>query len=562
MWITRQKISTRLLLNVVVAAVALMALSGFALTQLRSLLTEDRAVKTQHVVETAHGMITHYAQLAQSGAMTEDEAKKAALAAIANLRYGGKEYFFVQDINGVMLMHPIAKQLIGQDRSNDRDPTGKLFNREMVELAKTKGEGFVEYMWPKPGEKEPSPKLSYLKAFKPWGWFVSTGTYVDDIDAVFRDMAIVLGGTTLVILVVLGGISMLIGRSVTGPLSRISTGMLRLADGDKSIEIADTDQKNEIGDLSRAMQVFLNKTIEMDEMRAAQDAAEKRAEEEKRAMMVKMADEFEASIGQVVNQVSSAATQLRGSAESMTRIAESTANQSATVSTASETTSNNVQTVAAATEELSSSIAEIGRQVARASSVAGGAVQQANETNAKIQQLAEAADKIGEVVSLITDIAEQTNLLALNATIEAARAGDAGKGFAVVASEVKNLANQTAKATEEIAAQIGSVQTSTSEAVAAIEAITGTISEVDEIASAIAAAVEEQAAATQEIARNVEEASNGAGEVSRTIVGVNQAANDTGVAAHQIKDASGELSEQSERLRAEVATFLDNIRVA
>ena len=548
--------------NVVIAAIALVALSAFALSQIRTLLTEDRAVKTQHVVETAHGIITHYAKLAQNGVMTKDEAQKAALAAIADLRYGGKEYFFVENFDGVMLMHPIAKQLVGQNRSNDRDPTGKLFSKEMMELAKTKGEGFVEYMWPKPGEKEPSPKLSYLKAFKPWGWFVSTGIYVDDIDAIFRRIAIILGAVTLVILAVLGGISMLIGRSVTGPLARISTGMLRLADGDKSIEIANTDQKNEIGDLSRAMQTFLQKTIEMDEMRAAQEAAEKRAEEEKRAMMVSMANDFEASIGQVVNQVSSAATELRSSAESMAQIAEGTADQSATVSAASETTSNNVQTVAAATEELSSSIAEIGSQVARASSVAGGAVQQANETNAKIQDLAQAADKIGEVVSLITDIAEQTNLLALNATIEAARAGDAGKGFAVVASEVKNLANQTAKATEEIAAHISGVQTSTSEAVKAIEAITGTIGEVDEIASAIAAAVEQQAAATQEIARNVEQASSGASEVSRTIAGVNEAANDTGAAAHQINGASGELSEQSERLRAEVASFLANIRTA
>ena len=562
MWIAQRKISTRLLFNVVVAAIALVALSAFALSQIRTLLMEDRMVKTQNIVETAHGLLGHYAKLADSGAMTKDEAQKAALAALADLRYAENEYFFVQDLHSVMLMHPIAKKLIGKNLSGLKDPTGKLFNQEMTNLATSKGEGFVEYMWPKPGQEEPAPKISYLKTFKPWGWFVSTGIYVDDVDAIFRHIAIILGAVTLVILAVLGGISMLIGRSVTGPLSRISTGMLRLADGDKSIEIADTDQKNEIGDLSRAMQVFLNKTIEMDEMRAAQEAAEKRSEEEKRAMMVKMADEFEASIGQVVNQVSSAATQLRSSAESMTRIAEGTANQSATVSTASETTSNNVQTVAAATEELSSSIAEIGRQVARASSVAGGAVQQANETNAKIQQLAEAADKIGEVVNLITDIAEQTNLLALNATIEAARAGDAGKGFAVVASEVKNLANQTAKATEEIAAHIGSVQTSTKEAVTAIEAITGTIGEVDEISSTIAAAVEEQSAATQEIARNVEEASNGAGEVSRTIVGVNQAANDTGVAAHQIKDASGELSQQSERLRAEVATFLDNIRVA
>jgi methyl-accepting chemotaxis protein len=483
---------------VIIAAISFVALSGYALMQIRALLVDDRKVKTEHVVDSVHTLFGHFEMMERNGVMSRDAAQKAALAAAQDIRYGGDEYFFIMSRDGNMLMHPIKPELNGQSLMAMKDPSGKLFFREMIDVANGAGHGFVDYLWPKPGHDEPVAKVSFVRTFEPWGWVTGSGIYIDDVDAIFMSNAVTFGVVALVILVVLGGVSTLIGRSVTRPLSKISANMLRLADGDKGITVEYTEQTNEIGDLSRAMEVFLNKTIEMDEMRAAQEEAEKRSEEEKRALMAKMADDFEVSIGHVVNQVSSAATELRSSAESMSATAEETARQSDTVSAASETTSHNVETVAAATEELSSSIDEIGRQVARASSVASGAVQQANSTNAKIQSLAEAADKIGEVVGLITDIAEQTNLLALNATIEAARAGDAGKGFAVVASEVKNLANQTAKATEEISAQIGDVQASTQEAVSAIEAITTTIAEVDEIASTIAAAVEEQAAATQE----------------------------------------------------------------
>ena len=552
------KIGARLAMVVLAGIIGTIVVAAVQMHSIRENLIQDRMVQIRTLVQSAQAVFERYEKFVKEGTLDRTEAQARAKTAIESMIYEGGGYFFVYDEKGTTVSLITKPELVGKNLMGMKDPNGKPFVREFIEESIKNGDHFVDYLWPKPGKEAPVPKLSYTKYFKPWGWVIGTGIYIDDVDAIYRENLIFTLGIVLAVLAIVGLGSFQISRAITRPLHKVAGDMLRLADGDKSIKVENTEKTNEIGDLSRAMQTFLNKTIEMDEMRAAQEAAEKRAEEEKHAMMVSMADDFEASIGQVVNQVSSAATELRSSAESMARIAEGTANQSATVSAASETTSNNVQTVAAATEELSSSIAEIGSQVARASSVAGGAVQQANETNAKIQDLAQAADKIGEVVNLITDIAEQTNLLALNATIEAARAGDAGKGFAVVASEVKNLANQTAKATEEIAGQIGAVQTSTKEAVAAIEAITGTISEVDEIA----AAVEEQAAATQEIARNVEQASSGASEVSRTIAGVNQAANDTGAAAHQINGASGELSEQSERLRAEVTSFLANIRTA
>ncbi len=276
--------------------------------------------------------------------------------------------------------------------------------------------------------------------------------------------------------------------------------------------------------------------------------------------IVQMTDNFERHVKGVVQTFSSSSTELQASAQEMTKTAELTSQQSSSVASAAEQATTNVQTVASAAEELSSSIAEISSQVSKSSEIAQNAVSEADRTNTTVEGLAEAAQKIGDVVSLINDIAGQTNLLALNATIEAARAGGAGKGFAVVASEVKNLANQTAKATEEIGNQIGAIQGAAGEAVIAIKGIGGTIREINEIASSIASAVEEQGAATSEISRNVQEAATGTQEVTGTIAQVATAANETGQSAGQVLEASGELSKQSELLGNEVDKFLKEMK--
>jgi methyl-accepting chemotaxis protein len=272
--------------------------------------------------------------------------------------------------------------------------------------------------------------------------------------------------------------------------------------------------------------------------------------------------DFETKTGELVGRVSTAATQLQATAQSMTGISTEAMQQATTVAAASEEASTNVQTVAAAAEELASSITEISRQVAQSAKVAGKALEDARRTDGVVQALAEGAQKIGEVVGLISNIAGQTNLLALNATIEAARAGDAGKGFAVVASEVKSLATQTAKATEDIARQIAQIQTATTDAVASIQGIGTTIGEISEIAAAIAAAVEEQGAATQEIARNVQQAAAGTQEVSASIVGVSQGANETSSAASELMGAAADLSQQSEQLRGEIGLYIAGVLAA
>ena len=351
-------------------------------------------------------------------------------------------------------------------------------------------------------------------------------------------------------------------RSVSAPVRLMTDVMKRLSGHDLSIEIPGAERRDEIGAMAKAVQVFKDSMIETDRLKAEQEENKRLAEIEKRRLMEKIATDFEASVGGVIAKVASQATQMEAAAQSMSATAEETTKQAGAVAAASEESSANVQTVSSATEELSSSVAEIARQVAHSNQIAANAVAEAGKANDLVQSLAGDSQKIGEIVSLISDIADQTNLLALNATIEAARAGEAGKGFAVVAAEVKNLATQTAKATEDIGSQISGVQNSTHSAARAISSIGSTIGEIDKISTAIAAAVEEQAAATREIARNVEEAARGAQEVSSNIGGVTHAANSTGAAATQVLTAARTLTEQSSELRQIVTRFLSDVKAA
>ena len=371
---------------------------------------------------------------------------------------------------------------------------------------------------------------------------------------------VVLAAITVVLLATTACLAAIIVRGVTGPLGRMTRAMTALAEGDHSVGIVGVGRRDEIGGMATAVQVFKDNAIEAERLKAEQVAAAQRAEQEKRAAMHKLADDFEVGIGGVVDGVSSAASEMESTAQSMSAAAGHASDQATRVATAAEQASSNVQTVAAATEELDSSIAEISRQVQNQTAMAGEAADAAATTDQQVKNLAEQAQAIGEVVELITSIAEQTNLLALNATIEAARAGDAGKGFAVVASEVKNLANQTAKATEQIAGQIRAIQDQTGSTVAAIDLINRKIESMSGISAAVASAVEEQNAATGEIGRNVQEASTGTQEVSGSIVGVSQAAEEAGSGAAQVLASAGRLSEEAGQLSTQVSRFIAGIR--
>jgi methyl-accepting chemotaxis protein len=359
------------------------------------------------------------------------------------------------------------------------------------------------------------------------------------------------------------GAGILIGRSVSKPLSAMTAAMIELANGNFAVVLPGLGRPDEIGEIAQAVETF-----KVNAEQKARDEAETKIRQDKilaelrKADMVKLADAFEGAVGEIVETVSSAATELEASANTLTMTAERSQELATMVAAASEEASTNVQSVASASEELTSSVNEISRQVQESSRVADVAVEQAHKTNGRVGELSKAAARIGDVVELINTIAGQTNLLALNATIEAARAGEAGRGFAVVASEVKALAEQTAKATGEIGLQIAGIQAATQDSVGAIKEIGDTIGRMSEISSAIAASVEEQGAATQEISRNIQHAAEGTSQVSSNITDVQRGASETGSASAQVLSAAQSLSVESNRLKLEVGKFLSSVRAA
>lgn len=385
----------------------------------------------------------------------------------------------------------------------------------------------------------------------------------DAAEAATRDAVrlwmIVAFGITVVVLSVVG---FLLGRSISKALSGMVSAMTRLARGELSISIPGVGRRDEIGEMAGAVEVFRTSMSEAERLRVEQAAADARGREQRKADMRRLAEGFEGAVGEIIDTVSSAATELEASSNTLTQAAERGNELASAVAAASEEASVNVQSVSSASEEMTTSISEISRQVQESARVADVAVEQAQRTNARVAELTKAAGRIGDVVELINTIASQTNLLALNATIEAARAGEAGKGFAVVATEVKALAEQTAKATGEISQHIAAIQTATQDSVGAIKEIGDTIARMSEISSTIAAAVEEQGAATQEISRNIQHAAHGTSEVSANIGDVQRGAGETGAASAQVHSAAQSLSRESTRLKSEVARFLESVRAA
>ena len=367
---------------------------------------------------------------------------------------------------------------------------------------------------------------------------------------------------TIAILAAAALLAFLLGRGMSRPLAAITAVMNRLSSGDTDVTIPGGDRKDELGTMAGAVDVFRRNMIESRQLRDEQEAAKKRSELEKNALQRQMADRFEADVKSLVTAVARATEDMQRVAVEITASVNGTSAQAAAAAAASEEASSSINTVAAATEELASSVAEIGRQVTHSSDVADAAVGKAAKTNEMVAGLAVAGEKIGDVLRLISAIASQTNLLALNATIEAARAGEAGRGFAVVASEVKELASQTAKATDEIAGQVAAIQASTEECVGAIGGISTTIREISGIATTIAAAVEEQGTATREIAQSVQQVAAGTSEVAVNVAGASNAAQQSRALADSVLSASGELGQHASALFKSVDTFLAGLRDA
>lgn len=484
------------------------------------------------------------------GVIGGDFDSSALTRMIAEVAAGGKSYAYLVSGGGTVLVHP-RPELIGK-------PLSDLIAGTLPKI----GGGLAET---REGDRATFTAFARVPNLPPsLDWYIALS--VDSAEALAPTTALAtnLAAVTLLVLLVLG---ILVGRlmtlTVSRPLNRLVGVLQRMSQGELDAEIAEARRDDEIGLVGRAVEGIKALVAQRarDQVEARRVADEAAASERRRAM-VALANGFEQAVGAIVGMVSSSATELEATAQTLTASATQAAAQSTSVAAAAEEAATNVRTVAAAAEQLGASVREIAGQVEGSTSLAQAAVGEADQTGQLVQNLAQAVSKIGDAVGLISSIAAQTNLLALNATIEAARAGDAGRGFAVVASEVKELAAQTGRVTEEITGLIGRIQGSTDHATQAIGGIVTRIRDINQVTGAVAAAVEEQGAATQEIVRNVSQAASGTDEVTTNITGVAEAAEQTGTAAHQVLDAASALSRQSAQLSREVADFLHTVRAA
>ncbi|ARJ68053.1 hypothetical protein WV31_05970 [Magnetospirillum sp. ME-1] len=560
-WLDDRRIGTKIGLIVAAAFVGMCLIFLGALQVLDGEVLGGRKAKVKDLVDSAAGIVSFYEAEAKAGRLPEAEAKAAARRDIAALRYGDNDYFWIHDLTGRMVMHPIKPELDGKDVSDLKDATGHPLFVRMNELVKAKGADFHYYDWPKPGSPKPVRKVSYVKLNSGWGWVVGTGIYLDDVDAAFWSTAFYFGGGVVALTLLVLALSMLVAGRITKPLVNLSLVMDGLSKKDFHMEVPAQSRKDEVGVMARTVEIFKEGLI-----RAEQLAAEQREAEwtkDRRARVVdNLLREFNDEVTEALQAMAATAGQLESTSRVLSEAAQGASTQATAVASAIEETAVNMRTAANSAEQLAISGEDISQRVGVSVTIAGDASIEAERTTALINSLAQAVDKIGAVVALINDIAAQTNLLALNATIEAARAGDAGKGFAVVANEVKTLANQTARATDEIATQISTVQKVTGDAVAAIASISAVIERIRDASSGIAGAVHQQDEATGEIAENVQQVAQATSEVSSNILGVNQAAEQTERIADDVLGTAKDVAGRANTLRERVDTFLTSIRAS
>lgn len=555
------KISTKFALFAFIPLIGFLLLAGFELYGFKNTLMQDRMDKTRNLVEVAHSNIAYYQSLEKDGLLTREEAQERAKEAVKKLRYDEKEYFWINDLQPKMVMHPYKPQLDGKNLSNVKDQEGTYLFNEMVKVVKDGGAGFVNYMWPKPGaDKEQAfQKVSYVKEFGPWGWIIGSGIYVDDVQNVFLNKAFVSGIFILMIMGVIGALATIIVRSIATPLKK-SIDQMRALAAEEDITVQGLDRKDEIGEMALALQYFKEKNQEAKRLREEQE--EQNEKEKRQKKIQELTSEYESFSIKATQAVSDAAMELSNTAENMINFADSTKNQSDSAANATGTTTENVGSVASATEELSSSIKEISNQIDRNMTVVNDTVSSVEEADATSLRLTESATEIGDVINLIRDIANQINLLSLNATIESARAGEAGKGFAVVANEVKKLSMETSQATDKVEEQISNIQKISGNVVDVLKSIAETVHSIKEYSGNVAIAIEEQEAVTSEISHNMLNTSKEVGQINENIKNIQSSSDNTKNSSTQVFEAAKQLSKQAEEIQEKTELFLKSVREA
>jgi methyl-accepting chemotaxis protein len=558
----RLTLRTRLSLLLALAALAVVLSTAFGASMLHARMVDDRVDKLRAVVQSTIAVARALEAQVTEKTITREQAIGKLREILHPLRFDdGAGYVTVSSLDGMVVIQSADPSREGKPVTA-KDSNGRSLNSLYDEALRGGDTAVVPYTFPRPGQTQPLPKIAYVERFAPWGVVFLAGAYIDDLDAAYMDALtrlVEIGG--LVLLLTLP-VAWLVNRDIRRSLGGLRDIMTRLAGGDLTVAIPDTGRKDELGGMARAVAVFKDNAERMATLQREQQEDRQRSIEDKRKALLDLADRFDKQVGGVAETVATAGGQMGEAARKVTGTADTASRQAGSALAEAEQATMNVEGVAAAMEEMAATGAEISRQVARAATISREAAEEGRRTNATVAGLAAAAQKVGDVVQLIQDIAAKTNLLALNATIEAARAGEAGRGFAVVAGEVKSLANQTAKATEDIRAQIASIQTESGAALTAIQAISQTVHGVEEIASAISITVDQQGSAIQEVSGNIQQAAARTQQVAIDLRQVAEGLNDNGAAAAEVRSAAELLGHQAGVLRDEVDGFLRSIRAA